>query len=148
MLQAPLEVTRFLISVYPKGLSTIDNDENLPVHLACQSDSSTEIVQLLIDSYSDSAGIPDRKGDLPSDYAHRKEEELVKASLELINDNANEVEMPEDMTESGDGWAKLIQFAENIEQDIIEIPMLTDNTTIDDLAEESVDPNLPGYSTS
>lgn len=59
MLNAPFEVTKKLIEIFPESLAFPDSDGNLPLHLALANDAKDAVVGLLVASYPDAIRVRD-----------------------------------------------------------------------------------------
>ena len=86
LFNAPIDVVKTLIKIYPAGCSAHDDQGMLPLHLAFRAGSSEEIVLLLLEKYPEAIERVDCKGRLPSmlapkdalDYGDTIEEAFVR----------------------------------------------------------------------
>jgi hypothetical protein len=63
--KASEDVIESLLTAYPKGAETKDDQGMLPLHLAFRNGGSEAVVNLLLTAYPQSVEIPDRKGRKP-----------------------------------------------------------------------------------
>ena len=68
-LQAPEQVVRSLICVYPQGARSKTLEGKLPLHLVCEYGSTPNAVEVLLKAYPDGVRQKDNSGMLPIHYA-------------------------------------------------------------------------------
>jgi ankyrin repeat protein len=54
-----------LMDDYPAALSTAANDGSLPIHIACASKQSQNLMEMLVTRYPEALGVADCEGQLP-----------------------------------------------------------------------------------
>eukprot|EP00984_Skeletonema_dohrnii_P017669 scaffold8108_cov118-Skeletonema_dohrnii-CCMP3373.AAC.2 len=87
-----LEVIKALIEAYTNGLEERDNEQRLPIHLACENGQSFEVIEALIMAYPTGLNLQDHWGRLPIHVAcsNGQSLEVIKA---LIKERPNSLQV-------------------------------------------------------
>jgi ankyrin repeat protein len=90
VLQPPDEVIEALITAYPDGAQSRDQDGWLPIHCGCFYGADASTIKVLLGSYAKGAQLKDDEGRLPLHYACLKgaSQEIVDVLLENFSKGA------------------------------------------------------------
>jgi ankyrin repeat protein len=86
-----LAVIEALVSTYPDGAQMKDDQDMLPIHLACRNGASKGVVLTLLYVFPKSLGVKDRKGRTPMDLVEAsssQNREVVMAALEKFKEDS------------------------------------------------------------